>query len=598
MKKHFLKITVLISTCFLTAVLLTGCSKSIPFPHDTVTSPLSLSPSVTSAPTSSIDPASRSILPIPTTTPSPIPIPGPDFYRVSGCNIINSVGMPIQLKGIAMGNMIWGYYDPPANDHNKDSFRELSELGFNCIRFYLSYHFFEKDAEPYVYKESGFDWLDENIAWAKKHGIRLILNMHAPQGGYQSQGEGLALWQNEENQQRLIALWTEIARRYAHEETIIGYGLINEPVVPFLSDKESTIAQCTSLMQRITDSIRTVDTNHIIFVERLCAMVDPVTGESNWSFTYDDILTTINDTNAVYEFHCYSPHKFTHQNMDWAGTGGITGTYPSDEVIFSDAISYWTGCIPSYKTEDLDDGWSYFLSDFATLSKDSNVGSVTLQASGLGAEGIALFDDIVVSEYQNGTFQRIITTLDFESDQSTDNFNYWSADGSGSYSFATTGYNNSPCLMLSGTTADANVTGFRFPLKEGCEYQISGKVKTINAEKNASARPRIDYSLFGTVTYLDASYLESELLPYITFGQNNRVPIYLGEFGVCIPAFESNTGAVQWVTDMLTLCNQYNLHFNYHAYHDYWFGLYRLPTDDPDRKINEELAEVFRELLN
>jgi len=593
MRKYSTKITRFLFTCLLAAFFLTGCAGSIPSAQSPTVSPI---PTVLPVPaiTSTLTPT---VLPVPTTTPSPIPTPGPDFYRVSGTNIINSIGMPVQLKGIAMGNMIWGYYDPPANDHNENSFRELSELGFNCVRFYLSYHFFERDTEPYVYKESGFDWLDENIAWAKKYGIRLILNMHAPQGGYQSQGEGLALWQEEDNQKRLIALWTEIAKRYANEETIIGYGLINEPVVPLLSDKESTLAQCTSLMQRITDSIRTVDKNHIIFVERLCAMVDPVTGESNWSITYDDILTTIDDTNTVYEFHCYAPHKFTHQDMDWADTAGSITTYPSEEVVFNDAISYWTGCVPSYQSEVLDDGWAYFVSDFASLSEESNAGSITLQASGLGEEGIALFDDIVVSEYQNGTLQRVITTLDFEANSSANDFNYWSADGNGAYSYTDAGYHGSRCIMLSGTIADANITGYRFPLKEGCEYKITGKVKTLQAAGNASVRPRIDYSLFGSISCIDATYLESELLPYINFSRNHQVPIYLGEFGVCIPAFENNVGAEQWVTDMLTLCKNYDLHFNYHAYHDYWFGLYRLPMDDPDSKRNEDLAEIFKELL-
>jgi len=593
MRKYSTKTTRFLFTCLLAAFFLTGCAGSIPSAQSLTVSPI---PTVLPVPaiTSTLTPT---VLPVPTTTPSPIPTPGPDFYRVSGTNIINSIGMPVQLKGIAMGNMIWGYYDPPANDHNENSFRELSELGFNCVRFYLSYHFFERDTEPYVYKESGFDWLDENIAWAKKYGIRLILNMHAPQGGYQSQGEGLALWQEEDNQKRLIALWTEIAKRYANEETIIGYGLINEPVVPLLSDKESTLAQCTSLMQRITDSIRTVDKNHIIFVERLCAMVDPVTGESNWSITYDDILTTIDDTNTVYEFHCYAPHKFTHQDMDWADTAGSITTYPSEEVVFNDAISYWTGCVPSYQSEVLDDGWAYFVSDFASLSEESNAGSITLQASGLGEEGIALFDDIVVSEYQNGTLQRVITTLDFEANSSANDFNYWSADGNGAYSYTDAGYHGSRCIMLSGTIADANITGYRFPLKEGCEYKITGKVKTLQAAGNASVRPRIDYSLFGSISCIDATYLESELLPYINFSRNHQVPIYLGEFGVCIPAFENNVGAEQWVTDMLTLCKNYDLHFNYHAYHDYWFGLYRLPMDDPDSKRNEDLAEIFKELL-
>lgn len=135
------------------------------------------------------------LVPAGLSTPTLTPTPAPDFYRVSGTDIVDSSGTPVQLKGIAMGNMIWTSYEPVDNDHTEESFRELSELGFNCVRFYLSYSFFENDTNPYVYKESGFAWLDRNIAWAKKYNIRLILGMHAPQGGYQSQGEGLALWQ-------------------------------------------------------------------------------------------------------------------------------------------------------------------------------------------------------------------------------------------------------------------------------------------------------------------------------------------------------------------------------------------------------------------
>jgi len=516
---------------------------------------------------------------------------------VSGTDIVDATGMPVQLKGIAMCNMIWGNYEPTDNDHNEESFRELAELGFNCVRFYLSYHFFENDETPYVYKERGFEWLEQNIAWAKKYGIRLILNMHIPQGGYQSSGEGLALWQEEEHQKRLIALWTEIAKRYAEEDTIIGFGLINEPVVPILSDLETTTVQCSSLMQRITDSIRTVDTNHIIFVERICSMLNPATGEAELSFNYDDVLTIIDDSNIVYEFHCYSPYLFTHQNMDWADTSGSVMEYPSEELVFANAINYWSGCNPAEQTELLEDDWYAFESGFSALSEIANVGSVTLQAGNTGVGGTVLFDDIMINEYKDGTFNRTITTLDFESAENSDDFFFWSEDGSGCYRYSENGYQNSRCIELSDITSDANISGYRFPLFEGYEYKIVGKVKHVSTGSDCYARPRIDYSLYERIMYKDADYLEYELLPYIEFGREHQVPMYLGEFGVCIPAWEGNMGAGQWVTDMISLCNKYNLNFNYHAYRDLWFGLYQLPMDNPDTKRNEELARIFAEIL-
>ncbi len=555
-------------------------------PTNTPTPPPTQMPSATPTPT---------LTTLPPNTLTPTITPKPNFYRVSGTSIVDSFGNPVYLKGIAMGNMVWNSFDPPTIDHTEDSFRELAALGFDNVRFYLSCHYFEENNKPYTYREVGFDWLDENIAWAKKYGIRLILNMHAPQGGYQSQGKGLALWQEEENQNRLIALWSEIARRYADEETIIGYGLINEPVAPLLDDIPSSVAQCTSLMQRITDGIRTYDKNHIIFAERLCALVNPETGESDWSITYDDIFYVLDDDNTVYEFHTYAPHSFTHQNMDWADTAGKITAYPSDDPILSDPVSYWTGCVFSKEKETLEDGWTLFESDFITRTENGNAGSVTLRASNTGFNGIALFDDIVVEEYKNGTFHRIITSLDFETE--TEAFNFWSQDNSGKYYFSNEGYQNSRCVAISGTTSDANISGYRFLLREDCEYKIRGKVKKLQTAPECSAVPRIDFSLFSSVTYCDSKYLENELRPYLKFREKNQVPIYLGEFGVCLPAWEYSTGADQWVIDMITLCDKYQIHFNYHAYHDYWFGLHRLTFDNADTQKNERLEEIFLKML-
>ena len=101
----------------------------------------------------------------------------------------------------------------------------------NAVRFYMNYRTFEADAAPGKYLDDGWQWLDDNIAWAKSHGVYLILNMHVPPGGFQSLGNGKALWDRPELQDRLIALWTAIARHCKGEPTIAGYDLLNEPVV-------------------------------------------------------------------------------------------------------------------------------------------------------------------------------------------------------------------------------------------------------------------------------------------------------------------------------------------------------------------------------
>src|SRR5262249_33591811 len=146
------------------------------------------------------------------------------FLSVRGTAIVGRDGDPVFLKGISLGNEVWTNAALP-DDHAEIDFQRLAAMGANSTRFLLNYRTFEDDATPGVYKASGWGWIDQNIAWARANGISLILNMHVPPGGFQSNGEGGALWTDTSNQDRLMALWTAIAARYAGEPVIAGFGL-------------------------------------------------------------------------------------------------------------------------------------------------------------------------------------------------------------------------------------------------------------------------------------------------------------------------------------------------------------------------------------
>ncbi len=110
-----------------------------------------------------------------------------DFVHAEGRYIIGTDGEKLEIRGMALGNSVWSNLTTPnLNHHTEKSYKELSEMGFNCVRFYLNYDLFENDNDPYKYKESGFKWIDKNIKWAKKYNMGIILNMHCSQGGYQS----------------------------------------------------------------------------------------------------------------------------------------------------------------------------------------------------------------------------------------------------------------------------------------------------------------------------------------------------------------------------------------------------------------------------
>ena len=124
--------------------------------------------------------------------------------------------------------------------------------------------------QPYVYTESGFAQIDSLITWCKKRDIYLILDLHAAPGGQSAEPISdydplyPSLWDSEENKARTIDLWREIASRYVNEETLAGYDLLNEPAWRELGPQNIDLR---NLYINITNAIRTVDTNHIVYIE-------------------------------------------------------------------------------------------------------------------------------------------------------------------------------------------------------------------------------------------------------------------------------------------------------------------------------------------
>jgi hypothetical protein len=191
-------------------------------------------------------------------------------------------------------------------------FSDVSDMGANAVRLSLiTYQDFENDSIPYTYKENNFQQLDSVIQWAEKHNIYLIISMRQSPGGHNtsphSGNNGLnQLWGNSNHQHRLSSLWNKIAGRYSHKSIIAGYDLLNEPDAP------DSLA-LNGVYKDIIDSIRSVDINHIVFVEG-----------NSWAQFIDWINPGL-DPNMALSIHFYLPADYT--------TSGI-GIYPDTSVGF------------------------------------------------------------------------------------------------------------------------------------------------------------------------------------------------------------------------------------------------------------------------
>jgi endoglucanase len=164
----------------------------------------------------------------------------------------------------------------------EDDIKFIKSLGVNTVRLPLNYRHFEEDEAPFEYKESSFQRLNEVIHFCEKHGLYVILDLHAVQG-YQNthwhsdnDTRHSFFWHDKHYQDRFVALWEEFARRYKGRSVIAGYNLMNEPCVntphgdypqTYFANYKPDWNRMNRIYRRAVEAIRIIDPDHIIFLE-------------------------------------------------------------------------------------------------------------------------------------------------------------------------------------------------------------------------------------------------------------------------------------------------------------------------------------------
>ncbi len=528
-------------------------------------------------------------------TPKRPPARPTGFVQADGMRLMDGEGRPLILRSVHFDNGVFleRQDDPYRNEHNEDDMRRAAEMGFNCIRFGLNYKQFENDEKPGSWKESGFDWLDANIGWARAHDVGLILVMMIPQGGYQSNLQGDALWNVKANQDRMTALWAEIARRYADEPAVFGYALLNEPTVT------NGIGQWKSLAARLLAAVRAVDRNHLVVVERILGDKSRGADSHNVDQNGEMNFFLLDDPNVLYEFHFYLPFPFTHQNADWMESekdslGSVwpdPGRVETPEPIGGDtaAVAESAG-IPSGNTD-----WARFESRPMRLT-DAGIkaGRIGLKGNDIGS-GVVWYDDLTVTETDSTGAVSRTWSWSFEHD---DKLSYWASPGRGTGTRAVgDGRNGSNCWKIAGSGAEAFLFNTRYYLavRPDHTYVISGWMKGDKVAGGASAGFWLGFNRAGEAVPWDRAYLVREIDRYLAFGRKYDVPVFMGEFGAIRYCFEENRGGLRWVEDMLTACGENGISHSYVSWHGQQFGIHSNPEWEPVNaaSANRELVDLF-----
>lgn len=269
-----------------------------------------------------------------------------DFLRAEGKRIVDGSGEPVILRGMGLGGWMLqegymldlegvgtqrsiharvaeligpeqadAFYQAWRDNHTtKADIDAMARWGFNSVRLPMHYALYtlplaqEPVAGRQTWVEEGFRRTDELLAWAKANDLYLILDLHAAPGG---QGNDIniadrdpatpSLWDDPRLQEKMVALWKELARRYKDEPHIAAYDIINEPNWGFADKddrngcKENGNAPLRDLLVRTTRAIREVDKRHIIVIEGNC-----------WGNNYRGVLDQGPwDDNLVISFHKY-----------------------------------------------------------------------------------------------------------------------------------------------------------------------------------------------------------------------------------------------------------------------------------------------------
>jgi hypothetical protein len=153
---------------------------------------------------------------------------------------------------------------------------------------------------PYSYSEYGFSLLDSVVKWCEKYHLGLIWDMHGAPGAQNrenisdSDGEARLWTEKEIYWPRCKDLWFKIAERYKDSPCIIGYDLLNEPLLRRYEGISVDLLR--ELYIKLTDTIRTVDTSGIIFVEG-----------DDWAQNFSMLEPIDWDPHLVLAFHSYPP---------------------------------------------------------------------------------------------------------------------------------------------------------------------------------------------------------------------------------------------------------------------------------------------------
>jgi aryl-phospho-beta-D-glucosidase BglC (GH1 family) len=304
------------------------------------------------------------------------------FLHTSGTKIMNGTGEEVILRGIGLGGWLVpegymlhtsGFASSPTEIKTKiialvgqagaDQFYQayrknyvtrkdvdsIARWGFNSIRLPMHYELLTPKGQIGTFLPEGFALIDSLLGWCEANHLYLILDLHCAPGGQNTANisdysGSPTLWESTVYQQQTVALWKEIARRYANKQWIGGYDLLNETVWTFSTTPANK--PLWDLYIAITSAIRTVDANHIIYIEG-----------NQWANDFSGVPAPW-DNNLVFSFH-----KYWNPNVQGEISGYLKLSADNNVPLWcgeagENSNQWFSDCIALFEQNHI--GWSWW----------------------------------------------------------------------------------------------------------------------------------------------------------------------------------------------------------------------------------------------
>ncbi|KAH6786709.1 hypothetical protein C2S52_006261 [Perilla frutescens var. hirtella] len=208
-------------------------------------------------------------------------------------------GTQMQLKSVKLGMYL-------SAESGENDFDFIKKSGLNTVRLPVGWWIAHDPHPPKLFVGGSIEFVNKAFSWAKKYGIKVILDLHAvpgSQNGWEHSGtrDGFQEWGHTyDTIQQTVDVIDFLTARYARSPSLFGMAVLNEPFAPIVS-----VQNLTKFYKASYEVVRKhLSTAYFILANRLGPQ------EPRELF---DLAKTM--TKAVIEVHYYSLFNEIYTNL-------------------------------------------------------------------------------------------------------------------------------------------------------------------------------------------------------------------------------------------------------------------------------------------